>query len=714
MASPAIAAPAPAVHRSRTAPRDGFRPDIEGLRAVAAGLVVLGHAGVPFLPGGYVGVDIFFVISGFLITSLLLREVARTGRVDLPRFYARRVRRLLPAAVLVVVTTVVGAWFLQSPLAGKEVAVDGLWTLVYALNIKLAADGTDYLNAQEAPSLLQHYWSLAVEEQFYLLWPVLLVAAAGTFAVRRARSAVLGGGAADRARRGGQARVRMGRVAVLLVLVVAASLALSVWQTGVAQPWAYFGLHTRAWELAVGALLAVGLPAVRRLWAPAAVAMGWAGLGAVVVAAVTYDGSTAFPGYAAALPVGGAAAIIAAGAASDRGIASFLALRPLTAVGGTSYGWYLWHWPALTLLPAAFGLPASLPVLLGAAAFSLVLAALTLHLVENPVRLSPSLSSPADGLALGFAVSSVVALVGVTALVVPGGAPRGERVDVTAVATAGSSLAPVIADALAGGPVPQNLTPRVEAAKTDLPASRADGCHADLLEDAPAQPCVYGDGDAARTVVLFGDSHADQWQPAIHDAAAEAGWKVVHRTKSACTPATMTIRSGDLGREYTECDTWREEVLAEIGELRPDLVVMGASYGLGDDDPDAWAAAMTTTTTRLTQAAGRVVLIEDIPVRSSSGPDCVAANLDDVDPCAVGRSAATPHADVAAAVREAVTAAGAGVVDPLGWFCTDDGCPEVVGNYLVHRDATHATASYVRFLTPWVAREVGLEATGQA
>ncbi|MPV90177.1 acyltransferase family protein, partial [Georgenia ruanii] len=704
--APAAPTPAaPRARRDRAEPhRAGFRPDIEGLRAVACGLVVLGHAGVGFLPGGYVGVDVFFVISGFLITSLLLREIARDGRVDLPRFYARRARRLLPAAALVVVATIAGAWFFLSPMAGKETAVDGLWTVFYALNVKLAAEGTDYLNAQEAPSLLQHFWSLAVEEQFYLAWPVLLLAVAGTFVAR--------GSAAARAAADGHPKVRTGRVASVLVLVVAGSLALSVWQTGVAQPWAYFGLHARAWELAVGALLAVGLSAVRRLWTPAAVLLGWAGLAALLYAGVSYDGSTAFPGHAAALPVCGAAAIIAAGAAAPgRGVGRVLGVRPLTAVGGLSYGWYLWHWPALTLLPAAFGLTASGPVLLLAAAAALVLAAISLRLVENPIRFAPSLSSPGDGLSLGFAVSSVLALTAVVALVVPGGAPRGERVDIAALAQEpGASLQPVLRESVDAGAAPANLTPTIESAKADLPASRADGCHADLLEDAPAEPCLYGDPAGPRTLVLFGDSHADQWQPALDEAAKAAGWKVVHRTKSACTPALMTIDSADLGREYTECDTWRDDVLAEIGQLRPDLVVMGASYGLGGDDAARWGAAMSSTTARLAQAAGRVVLLDDIPVRSSSGADCVAANLDDVATCAVDRGAATPHGEVAEAVREAVTGAGGEVVRTLDWFCTEDVCPEVIGNYLVHRDATHATASYVRFLTPWLAEEVGLTA----
>jgi peptidoglycan/LPS O-acetylase OafA/YrhL len=675
----------------------GFRPDIEGLRAVAVLAVVLGHAGVPFLPGGYVGVDVFFVISGFLITTLLLGELRRTGRISIATFYARRARRLLPAAAVVAVFTVVGAWALQSPMAAGQAAADALWTVAYAFNVKLAADGTNYLHAEAAPSLLQHYWSLAVEEQFYLVWPVLLMALAGGWHGKRRRHR-----AASRTD-----RVRTGRVAAALATVIAGSLALSVWQTSVAQPWAYFGLHTRAWELATGALVAVAAPWAARLWRPAAVLLGSTGLVAVVASAVVFTDDTAFPGYAAALPVVGTALVLVAGfAAPASGAGWLLGTGPLQVVGRLSYGWYLWHWPLLTLLPLAVGMSPSLPVLLGASVVALGFAWVSLHTVENPVRFARSLAPAPEGLALGFAVSSVVTLVAVAVPLVPGGRPSGAAVTVAS-ASGQPDLAEVLAQSLEQREAPGNLTPEPADAAADLPRSRGDGCHVDLLDDEPKRPCTYGDPDGARTLLLFGDSHADQWLPALDEAAATAGWRVVHRTKSACPPASMDVRSQDLGRDYPECSTWRDAVLDEARSLRPDLVVMGASYGIGDD-PQEWAEGMTTTTDRLRESAGRVVLVADTPVRSSPGPDCVAAHLDDVRACALDRSAALPHTRTAQAVADAVEAAGGEVVDPSGWFCTADACPAVVGNYLVHRDATHVTATYARFLAPRLDEELRL------
>ncbi|GGN80766.1 hypothetical protein GCM10010112_56610 [Actinoplanes lobatus] len=242
----------------------GFRPDIEGLRAIAVTLVVLGHAGVPGLAGGYVGVDVFFVISGCLITALLLRELDRTGTVSLAGFYARRATRLLPASTVVAVATLIGAWLWLPPTRFASISTDALFSTFYGINWRLAAEGTDYFNAAADPSPLQHLWSLAVEEQFYLVWPLLLLVVTG----RRSLRIVLGA-------------------------VIAASLAVSVWQSGAAVSWAYFGAHTRAHELAIGALVAVSAGALARLPRAVATSLAWAGIAAVLIAALTWA-----PGWA--------------------------------------------------------------------------------------------------------------------------------------------------------------------------------------------------------------------------------------------------------------------------------------------------------------------------------------------------------------------------------------------------------------------------------
>ncbi|WP_433371929.1 acyltransferase family protein [Actinoplanes sp. CA-142083] len=334
-------------------PSLAFRPDIEGLRAVAVAAVVLFHAGVPGIGGGYIGVDVFFVISGFLITSLMLREVATTGGLSLLRFYGRRARRILPASSVVLVTVILAGYHWLGFLRGDEIASDGRWAALFASNFNFAAQGVDYLESQAAPSPLQHFWSLAVEEQFYFVWPALLVLLIW-LGLRHLTPGVL-------------------------AVAVAASLACSVWQSGVT--WSYFSPATRAWELGAGCLLALVAGRLSRIPAGLSSAMAGVGLAGIVVAALSFDDGTPFPGYAAALPVAATVLVLA-----GRGDA-LLGVAPLRWLGKISYSLYLWHWPVLIIAGQAFG-PLNGLTRTGLVLLSVVLAIVTYVLVESPIRRS--------------------------------------------------------------------------------------------------------------------------------------------------------------------------------------------------------------------------------------------------------------------------------------------------------------------------------------
>jgi peptidoglycan/LPS O-acetylase OafA/YrhL len=692
--STAPVAPAPRRHRP-AGPGPGVTPapeparhrrDIEGLRAVAVLLVVAYHCGLPFVGGGYVGVDVFFVISGFLITGLLLREAQRTGRVSIPRFYARRAMRLLPASAVVVVATVVASALWLPPLRLAEIISDALHTSIYAMNWRLAAIGTDYLSAESAPSPLQHFWSLAVEEQFYLVWPLLLLIVM---------------------RRGGR-----GLTAVLTVLT-AGSLAVSVWQTQHNAEWAYFGAHTRAWELGAGALLAVGAARLRTLPAlPAKLLIG-GGLSAIVVAALSYTAATPFPGYAALLPVLGTAAVIAGGCARPAGV---LGAPVLQSIGRFSYSWYLWHWPVLLIAPFAVGRPLAVWENVVVALGALVLAALTYALVENPVRhLTALRDRPWRGLGAGAAISVLAAglcvLVGFTSGQVAGASSyRAAALDPATFDI--QRLPEVIADAVNLPAVPANLTPKLAVATKDKPRYYREGCSGDFADAEVKKPCAYGDLSSPTTVVLFGDSHAGHWFPALEAAALREHWKLVVVTKSACSAADTLIHLEQLKREFTECVQWRKDALAYTRSLHPAKVVMASTYpsikvlGVTGSQDAAWASAWQRSIDEVSAPGTKVYFVNDTPWQAGPAPDCLSAHLDRPSACVRDRKSAVALPERRKLVEDAARASGASIIDPVPWFCTAAKCPPVIGNILVYRDQHHVTTAYSRLLAPLLARQL--------
>jgi peptidoglycan/LPS O-acetylase OafA/YrhL len=348
-----------------------FRPDVEGLRAIAVLLVVLVHAGVPHVTGGYVGVDVFFVISGYLITGLLVNEREQRGSISIVGFYGRRVRRILPAATLLIVAVIFAGYIWLGFLQGNSTADDGRWAAVFLANLHFGWTGTQYFNASAQPSPLQHMWSLGVEEQFYVVWPTLVLVIgllARTVSLRL-------------------------RLAVTLGVIIAASLAWSIIETNQNGTWAYFSPLTRAWELALGGLVAVASPLLPRFSKRTAIVAGSAGMVAILVSSFVFTSLTLYPGIAAALPVGGAALVIAAGAAMPNvGVERVLAWKPFQWLGARSYSWYLWHWPFIIVPAEYWGKIAngdsSLPAWenLAFAGGALVVAAISYALVENPIR----------------------------------------------------------------------------------------------------------------------------------------------------------------------------------------------------------------------------------------------------------------------------------------------------------------------------------------
>src|SRR5215211_3671310 len=394
---------------ARSVPATEHRDDLQGLRAVAVLMVALGHAGVGFLKGGYVGVDVFFVLSGFLLTGLLLSTAAKHGTVSLMDFYARRARRILPAAALTLVATSLAAYLLLNVVRAKQAVLDSLAASLFVANIHFAKHGTDYFAQDEPPSPVEHFWSLAVEEQFYLFWPAALsFVLFGTFLGRRSR---------QRAHVIDRDAVR--RLLVVVLIAAAASLAWSIHYTDRNPTGGYFSTMARAWELAIGAALAIGTSrliganhASRFVRASCALraTMGWAGIVAIGIAGVAFSSSTPFPGSAALLPTLGTALVIAAGIGSDKpklGVGRVLAVAPMRYIGDRSYAFYLWHWPVLIIASEYVGDELSLKSNLLLVTGAFLLSMITYAVYENPIR-RMQMRAPASAMLWPCSVGAVV------------------------------------------------------------------------------------------------------------------------------------------------------------------------------------------------------------------------------------------------------------------------------------------------------------------
>ena len=692
----------------RRTSRKGFRPDIVGLRAVAVIAVVLYHAGIPGFGGGFIGVDVFFVISGFLITGLLWREVATTNTVALGRFYGARARRLLPAAATVGIATALVVAVVLPPLQARSVFLDGIACALYAGNYRFAMHGTDYLASDLPPSPFQHYWSLGVEEQFYLVWPVLIIGTA--WLVHRLRA-----GAAARAT----------PYAVVLVLVAAASLAAAVLWTRTSPAWAFFSLPTRAWELAAGGLVALSIHQWRRLPLLPATIVGWGGLALIVLTCTQLGPRTPYPGTAALLPVLGTALVIGAGPVTGGLGAGRVLCRPaMRAIGRVSYSWYLWHWPVLLLMPPLLGEPAGLPARLSATAVSGGLAVITLHLVENPGRFAAALRRSAKAsLTVAAAASAAAACACMLLLnVVPvpvghgAAAPRANIVAVppTTIAPAMSPEEAAVQHAFAQArdavaasaglrAVPSNLDPPLAKAPADKAAVFVNGCVRSWREIGQGE-CATGDIASPTTVALVGDSHAAMWNPAFQHLAEQRHWRLETLAKVTCPLQDLHITSPYLGREYTECEQWRAQIVNRLKAEHPRLVVLdmsrryGADFGFTSYDP-AWIDTLGRTVAQLRSIGAAVLVLGPVPDPGSSVPTCLSGHVDDATACAPARPVAVDDGGVSAE-RAATTAGGGHYADLTDLFCTADRCPVIVGNTLVFRDDNHVTTEYAQLLTP--------------
>lgn len=632
--------------------------------AVAA--VVLYHAQVPFLSGGYVGVDIFFVISGFLITQHLSRSLESEGRIRFGSFYARRARRILPASFVVLVLTLVAAFIWLPPLQLVGALREATATALYVPNLLFAAEGTNYL-AEDTPSIFQHYWSLGVEEQFYLAWPALLGIA---FVVGRTRRALI----------------------IVVIAVTALAFVSSIVVAGISQPWAFFSAPTRAWEFGVGGLAAlIGSRVVIPKPGVASVG-GWAGMLGIIVAITLYNDQTPFPGTAAVLPVLSTVALLMCETTGTRwGPGRVLATRPFQFIGLTSYSLYLVHWPLVVVPQGAVGYLHPLPLwaTLGLSLLAVPAAYLLHRLVETRAQTAPWLALARPARTLGLALRASLVVLAIT--VVATGVVSNLRLDDGQRARDYAATNPPEPT----GYVPSNLVPSLKDSADDNPVLYEDGCHVNTASVDPSG-CSFGD-DGEPTIALFGDSHAAQWFPALESFSSENGYRIETHTKSSCPSVAVPI---DLaGTPYEACREWREAVIAELRSNPPAVVVL-ANYGrvnLTDETADyssAWQSGLEKTISALKEFT-EVVVIADTPDLGQTPSICLSAHLGSTVDCTVSADRALDAPSRAAEIR-AVARTGATLVDLTPYLCSSSACPPILGNVLVYRDAHHITATFSR------------------
>jgi peptidoglycan/LPS O-acetylase OafA/YrhL len=676
------------------------RPDVQALRALAVTAVLLFHLWPGLVPGGYVGVDVFFVVSGYLITGQLFRELSATGRVRVLDFYARRIRRLIPAAFFVLAATLVAMLLLLPMLVWRTNLADIAAAATYVLNWHLAWTNTDYLAAAETPSMVQHYWSLSVEEQFYVVWPLLLVTGAW------------GGGRLLHASR------RASTVVVLLVVFVL-SLSRSVVETRVQPEVAFFATRDRAWEFALGGLVALLAPTL--LSRPVARVAGWSGVGLIIASCLVLTRGVAFPGYLALLPTGAAALALAAGAAPGRGsVARASAWPPVQWVGDHSYALYLWHWPLIVALPWVLHAPMSHPARVLALGATVGLAWVTKRYVEDPVRHGAWWRArlwPAFELAV---VGSLAFLLTITAAAhhLQGVVSSQERLAAANITSARTCYgAAALQDPACSAPYARPSAAAVAFAPTDFPPMDQD-CQQPQTDGPDPQWCTFGDPDPdAPTVALVGNSFALQFAPMFQEWAQGRSIRIVLASRVGCLGLTTEPVSGQSTGD--PCLAWSALVQARllgIPSLRAVFFVShedSAAFVTGQSHPgssvlDQASQEVMETWTRFSDVGVRTAVIEHAPgpgTNAEEGLECLVISDQADDPCAFPRSR-LPEPDAVTALAqdhpELTT-----YIPTSSYFCDEDTCHTTIGGVVAYYAGSHISTTYVRTLTPYLGQVVG-------
>jgi peptidoglycan/LPS O-acetylase OafA/YrhL len=597
-------------------------PEITALRALAATLVLIYHS--KLISGGYIGVDIFYVISGYLITGLLLRELELSQRLNFREFYARRAKRLLPSALLVIAVTGIAGWIFLPTTMRESFGKDLIAASTYISNFLFAIWQNDYQNLNSTPSPFIHYWSLAVEEQFYLFWPLLI---ALLYRIGKRRAVFFG-----------------------VATTVVSSFLFSLYLTQASPIWAFYILPTRAWELGVGALI-IFLPKKIRV----APIVSLAAFLALIFVALRFDDQTAFPGIAALVPVMATALLITAHQQWPPILRNLSNRKSVQWLGEISYPLYLWHWPVLVI--PSIALDRSLTWFETLLCLIVIIAAshLTHYFVEQPLRYR------------NWSATRIYTLVGISTL-------SSVLLGLGIYSSYSNNLTLSTGEKFSMDSIRQN------------PKSYSDGCHVSF-GTTRSPNCEYGDLSADKTIVLYGDSHAAQWLPALDLIGNKNGLKIISMTKSACSSTELIL---PLSAQYSvsDCQKFRDSSVDHIQKLKP-YAVITSSYQLfvaTDGSSDAlkwWVNGQAKLLTRISNSTKFPIYISDTPRPQTDIPNCLSKSK--VDECATAKKI------------NPTTATGFLAINPTPWLC-GAACPAIVDNIVAYRDQSHISVAMSEYL----------------
>ena len=645
-----------------------YRPDIEGLRAIAILLVIAAHAGVPGFEGGFVGVDIFFVISGYLISALLVDEHGETGRIDFSTFYARRFRRLLPALLLMLLLTAVVGWQVLPVGDQTRQAIAGATAALWLSNLYFAFASVEYFGPASESNLYLHTWSLGVEEQFYLVWPVLI-----SLLLRR------------KAGSGEPVRLVLGMAVLAVVSLVAC-----LWLMQLSSRYAFYLMPARAWQFAAGAILFLHAPRVVGAigakysgWLPGMV--GLLGGVLVVCSLLLINAKTSYPGIWAILPTLGAMCLIfAAYGRGDNLVTQALSIKPMQVIGRLSYSWYLWHWPILILgamIVPVRGVGSKLLLV----SISLALSVLSYLLVERPIRGNTGIIKNPRRFIL-----AALTLMAVTVLALVNWGQNAQEI-------------------MSASPMQDEAETRL---RIEVPSIYAMGCddwyHSDRL-----MPCVFGDEEAPKTAVIIGDSIGLQWFPAYERIFTAPEWRMIVLTKSSCPMVDRPVYNPRIGREFSKCETWRNRALDYIGEVKPDLVILGSSHTAAFTQAE-WIEGSRDVFLRITPHAGELAIMRSTPLLPFNGAACAKSRSPLRDKLASDDACSAPANDplndrVAEWLAQASRGwSNASMIDMNDLVCPQDICRASKGDNLVFRDNQHLNAGFVASLSESLSMRLGL------